>query len=219
MRPALLALGAALVAGAALADAPTRVAVKPAAKAFGFLADYYKLAAPERSRFALAYSLQEKGRPSPARASLVDQGVETPLPTSPDGWITRLPGPEALARGAQVKVVIPEGSKPAMTMIPEARLPAGSEVSVADLEAASDQVAAVAKRVAGPLSFVFPKFNRVLFSGAQGAEAVDGKGQATPLPLWRGTPALDLAARGDARTVRFRTPPYHALLAPPSKER
>ncbi len=209
-------LAALLAAGAASADTALRVTTKPAAQAFAFLRDYYKLAPAERTHFALAYRLQEKGKTTPARVTLVDGGAETPLPTSPDGWFTRLPSAAALTRGAQVRAEVPADSRPGMAMIPEAVLASGPEVGAADLQAAAAQVAAATRRVAGPLSVLTPKFNRVLFSGAEGAEAVDGQGRSTPLPLWRGTPVLDLTKAEGVRSVRFARAPYHALLAPPA---
>ena len=102
-------------------------------------------------------------------------------------------------------------------MIPEAVLKGDAEVETADLQAAAVQVAAATRKVAGPLSLITPKFNRVLFSGAEGATALDGQGRATPLPLWRGTPVLDLTKAQGVRSVRFTRAPYHALLAPPAK--
>ena len=219
MRPALCvaALAAVLAAGAAAADTAQRISTKPAAQAFAFLGDYYKLAPSERTHFALAYRLQEKGETTPARVTLLDGGAETPLPTSPDGWFMRLPSAAALGRGAQVRAEIPAASKPGMTMIPEAVLNGGMEVAAADLQVAATQVAAATRKLAGPLSLLTPKFNRVLFSGAEGAAAVDGQGQAMPLPLWHGTPVLDLTKAQGVRSVRFARAPYHALLAPPAK--
>ncbi len=213
----LAALAGALAAGAAAADVAQRVVVKPASKAFSFLADYYRLPAAERTHFSLAYRLEEKDKTTPARVTLVDGATETPLPTSPDGWFTRLPSAAALARGAQLRAEMAASARPGMSLIPEAVLKGGSEVEAADLRVAAAQFAAASKRVAGPLALLTPKFNRVLFSGAEGATAVDGEGRATPLPSWRGTPVLDLTTAEGVQSVRFVRAPYHALLSPPLK--
>lgn len=218
-RGALTLAAVALLAGAppARADVAQRVSTKPATKAFAFLAEYYRLPPAERSHFTLAYRLQEKDETTPARVTLVDGAAQTPLPTSPDGWFTRLPSADALARGAQVRAEVPASAKPGMAMIPEVVLHGGIEIDAADLRTASAQITAASRRVAGPVSFVFPRFNRVLFSGGEGAAAIDAQGRATPLPLWRGTPMLDLTKADGVKAVRFARAPYHALLAPPAK--
>lgn len=222
-RLAIVASAAALVGlspGEPPASTPAaeRITVRPASQAFAFLSDYYKMEPAQRSRFALTYRLHEGGRTTPGRLTLVDGESETPLPASPDGWLTRLPSAASLARGARVRQAVPADARPGVAMLPEALLPApGEDVRVVDLSTAASQVDAATRRMAGPLSFVTPRFSRVLFSGAEGAAGVDAQGRATPLPLWHGTPVLDLAAPQGARTVRFAKAPYHALLAPPAK--
>ena len=217
-RPDAASLAIAGVLAAAIAG-PARAAPaqpRPAAKTFPFLADYYKLAAGERSHFALAYRLREKGKREPLGLTLIDQGASTPLPVTPDGWLTHPPSAEALARGAQIRVEAEAGTPMVVSMVPEATLADPAQMQVEALRQASDQVTSVTRKVAGPLSFVAPKFTRVLFSGAEGARGVDAQGREAPLALWRGTPVLDLAAPGAVRSVRFSKAPYHVLLAPPA---
>lgn len=209
------ALGLALAACALAARAQDRVVVKPVAQAFPFLREYWKLDPAMRTRFGVAYRWAERDHATPSRLTLLDGGVETPLPATPDGWLTRLPGAAAFAHHARVRIEAPAEVHGAMQLTPEAILPDLGNIEVADVRAATDQLTAVTKRVTGPLSFLIPPFTRAMFSGAEGGSAVDAQGRQEALPVVHGMPTLDLAGAAQARTVRFIRPPYHVLIVPP----
>ncbi|PXA89982.1 hypothetical protein DMC25_08550 [Caulobacter sp. D4A] len=188
-----------LVAAAVLTLAAGSVAlaqgnkVAPADKVFGYLENFLKVPAQERSRTRVAYRVTRDGKPAEGlKAMLVDAGgARTPLPISADGRFERLPTLAQLQGGAKVEFDAPADAKFGSTLIIEPVLKPAAEYEAGELKVVLDSTNGVIGRAAGPMAMLAPKMTGFSFPGASGGVVVgaDGKTQALPLagkaPIYR----------------------------------
>ena len=212
-RRALVASAAALaIAGPALAAGQKSV---EAGKVFPFLENYLKLPAPERNRFTLAYYMTRDGKPAANQKGWIGAGAtRTPVSTGPDGRVLCLPTLAQLQAKAPLVLDAPESAKFGMNMVVEAAMRPGLELDAAELAMAIAQAAQGAKKAAGLLGVMVPKFEVAAFKGVSSGSAVMADGKVVALPVLKGTPVYNPAKLKGARALKFAKAPSQIILAP-----
>ena len=212
-RRALLASAAALAATPAVAAANKTVEV---GKAFGYLENYWKLPAAERSRFVPAYYLMRDGKPATGlKAVIVHGAVRTPVNISARGRVTPLPTLAQIRAKAKLEIEVPASTKFSMTMAIEPALRPAAEMSASDLALAVAQASKGAKKVAGLMSLAAPTLDRIVFQGVTAGTVVHTDGRSTALPLMGTKPYFAPAKLKTAKTLRFDRAPYQMVVGAP----
>lgn len=205
MKPCLLALA---LASAAVPGAAAERQVE-AGKMFQFADKYLALPAAQRTQFTPTYQVIAVGAPlSAVRLAYVTPAGRTPVPLRADGRLERLPS-DAEFRG-KLWVDTPDGVKLRMRMSMACTLAPAREIAAARLTGCIDQVNGAVRKMAGPLSLLAPRFDRVSFPGAAGG-AVVAEGGRRPLPVQEGDAVFEPAAWKGARAVTFDRPPQSVL--------
>jgi hypothetical protein len=213
-RHLLLALGAAAVPGAALAE----IRSVPLSKAFGLLDAYLGLPPAERSRFYLAYrAMKDRQHPYPGAAATVVAagGARFPVQFDAAGIVLRLPSLSDLKSGAMFE------SDAALRLFPEirAQIALATRLDVGAIALALAQINAAIAKIAGPLALAAPKMTAAYFHGAGAGAALMADGRSTPLPVSNASVAgptayLEPAVLAGARTVVLARPPSRVVLGP-----
>jgi hypothetical protein len=225
-RRGVLAAGVVLALGAPAASDPALAQAKPPAakqaaikKTFPYLDAYYKIPATERSRFALAYTLQrEGGGPPPKVRVWLHQGTaKTEIPVAADGRILSLPTLAQLNSAATISVEKSVQVPLGLSMGLEATARPAREMSAGEIAAAVEQANRGIKRAAGVVRFMVPTLGSAGFVGAGSGEVVMADGRRAPLPVTGDTPRFEPAAWPTARTLIFARTPTRIGLGPAAK--
>lgn len=213
-RRALLASVLALAATPALAAADKKTV--EVGKAFGYLENYWKLSAGERSRFVPAYYLMRDRKPAAGLKGFIVQGaVRTPISVSARGRVSPLPTLAQIKAKAQLELDVPASTKFSMTMAIEPSMRPAVEVSAPELALTITQAAKGAKKVAGLAGLAMPTLDRIVFQGVTAGTAVHADGNTTALPLMGGKPYFAPEKLKTAKTLRFTKAPYQMVVGAP----
>jgi hypothetical protein len=211
-RHMLLALAAAAVPGAALAD----IQRVPLSKAFGLLDTYLALPVGERNRFYLAYRAMKDKHPYPGAAATVVSvtGARFPVQFDASGLVLRLPSLSDLKSGAMF-----ESADPGLRLGLEARaaIAPATRIDVGALVLALAQANAAVAKIAGPLALMAPKLTAAYFPDAGAGSAQLADGRTVPLPITNApfvgaVTYIEPALLAGARTVVLTRAPSRILI-------
>lgn len=196
----------------------------PAADAFPGLKGFVNLPAADRSQINLYYTARIKNAdPSKVRISLVDGSRTQALSVAQDGRITPLPTREQLNNGARITISGPATGTYAMRIHVYSTQSPGRTYDAAGLALGVRQGNAAMGKIAGALSILIKKLDRVYFvGGGSGTVTVDG--QQRPLPRTdgageypAGTPYFQPSAFPNASKITLSNVPSIALFDNPPK--
>ncbi|MBW8734782.1 MAG: hypothetical protein JF571_10840 [Asticcacaulis sp.] len=195
-----------------------------AADAFPGLKGFLNLPAADRSQINLYYTARIKNAdPSKVRITLVDGSRTQTLTVARDGRITPLPTREQLNSGARVTISGPASGTYAMRIHVYSTQPDARTYDAAGLATGVRQGNAAMGKIAGALSILIKKLDRVYFvGGGSGTVTVDG--QERPLPRTdgggeypAGTPYFQPSAFPGATKITLSNTPSIALFDNPPK--
>ncbi|WP_443750678.1 hypothetical protein [Asticcacaulis solisilvae] len=195
-----------------------------AADAFPGLKGFLNLSAADRSQINVYYTARIKNAdPSKVRITLTDGGRSQDLSVARDGRITPLPTRDQLNNGARVTISGPATGTYAMRIHVYSTQSAGRTYDAAGLATGVRQGNAAMGKIAGALSLLLKKLDRVYFvGGGSGTVLVDG--QERPLPRTdatgeypAGTPYFQPSAFPGATKITLSTAPSIALFDNPPK--
>jgi len=195
-----------------------------AADAFPGLKGFLNLPASDRSQINVYYTARIKNAdPSKVRITLVDGGKSQTLSVAHDGRITPLPTRDQLNSGARVTISGPATGTYAMRIHVYSTQPNGRTYDAAGLALGVKQGNAAMGKIAGALSMLLKKLDRVYFvGGGSGTVTVDG--QERPLPRTSGdgeypagTPYFQPSAFPGATKITLGNAPSIALFDNPPK--
>jgi len=195
-----------------------------AADAFPGLKGFLNLPAAERSQINLYYTARIKNAdPSQVHITLVDGGKSQTLTVARDGRITPLPTRDQLNNGARITISGPSTGTYAMRIHVYSTQNIGRTYDAAGLALGVRQGNAAMGKIAGALSMLIKKLDRVYFVGASnGTVTVDG--QERPLPRTgeageypAGTPYFQPSAFSGATKITLNAAPSIVLFDTPPK--
>ena len=195
-----------------------------AADAFPGLKGFLNLPASERSQISVYYTARIKNAdPSQVHITLVDGGRSQTLNVARDGRITPLPTREQLNSGARITISGPATGTYAMRIHVYSTQSAGRSYDAAGLALGVRQGNAAMGKIAGALSMLLKKLDRVYFvGGGSGTVLIDG--QERPLPRTdgsgeypSGTPYFQPSAFPGATKITLSNAPSIALFDNPPK--
>jgi len=186
-------------------------------RVFVFLDNFLRMSPTERSTVKASFYLTQNGKPPRGvKAWIIDKdGTRTDVPIAADGRFEREPTLRQLVEkskmvfegedrsGFSVRIGLVWGARPALEM--DARKVAES----------IDQANTIVRKAAGRFGMVAPKMIQVAFPGAGTGTAVMANGAAAPLPMFKGAPAFNPSAMGDAARLKFAKMPWRMEFAGP----
>lgn len=216
-----LALLAVLIAGAASAAPAMKTDTQKASNLPG-ITGYYKLAAADRTQFAIYYAVKIKhGSLADTTAVLNDHGKPTPIHFGADGRIEPMPTRDQVANGATITVTYPATANKAMKIRIYSTQAPGRTYDAAGLALGVKQANKAMGKIGGLLVAALPRLDRVYFVGG-GSGTVDVGGKTQALPLFEGdneippnTPYFVPAKLSAATTIHLTKVPSNAFFATP----
>jgi hypothetical protein len=202
---AAAALAALAAVGASGVQAQGRTVEIPLKKLFPYLEPYLSLPPQARSKFVMVYRMEVQGA-APSAVTLTYPGGGV-VPIAADGRVRRLPTLSMLQANGKAVAAAPKGSKVGVDLALEPVMQPAADLEARELSLAVTQAAAGAKKAAGVFGFAVPKFDRVVFKGAAGGQAIRADGSAVALPVVKGDPVFEPARHGGAVRLRFARPP------------
>ncbi len=195
-----------------------------AADAFPGLKGFLNLPAAERSQINLYYTARIKNAdPSQVHITLVDGSRSQTLSVAHDGRITPLPTREQLNNGARITISGPATGTYAMRIHVYSTQPNNRTYDAVGLATGIKQGNAAMGKIAGALSMLIKKLDRVYFVGAGNGTVTVG-GQERPLPRTdsageypAGTPYFQPSAFGGATRITLNGAPSIVLFDTPPK--
>jgi hypothetical protein len=195
-----------------------------AADAFPGLKGFLNLPAADRSQINVYYTARIKNAdPSQVHITLVDGGKSQALSVARDGRITPLPTRDQLNNGARITISGPATGTYAMRIHVYSTQNAGRTYDAAGLALGVRQGNAAMGKIAGALSMLIKKLDRVYFVGStSGTVTVDGQerqlprtGAADEYPA--GTPYFQPSAFSGATKITLNSAPSIVLFDTPPK--
>lgn len=195
-----------------------------ASDAFPGLKGYLSLPAADRSQFSIYYVARiKRADKSQVKITLIDGAKHVPLTIHGDGRITPLPTLAQLNSGARITISGPQSGSYAMKIKVHSPQPNARTYDAAGLALGIRQGNAAVGRIAGAMSFMVKKLDRVYFVGG-GSGTVDVGGQQRPLPRTEtageypaGTPYFVPSQYSGATRITLSSTPSVALFDNPPK--
>ncbi len=195
-----------------------------AADAFPGLKGFLNLPASDRSQINVYYTARIKNAdPSKVRITLTDGGRSQDLNVARDGRITPLPTREQLNNGTRITISGPATGTYAMRIHVYSTQPNARTYDAAGLALGVKQGNAAMGKIAGALSMLLKKLDRVYFvGGGSGTVLVDGQERQLPRTEGAGeypagTPYFQPSAFPGATKITLGNVPSIALFDNPPK--
>lgn len=195
-----------------------------ASDAFPGLKGFLSLPASERSQIDVYYVARiKRANKAQVKIALIDGGRQIPLNVQGDGRITPLPTLAQLNSGAKITISGPATGSYAMKIHVRSTQPQSTTYDAAGLALGIRQGNAAVGKIAGPVSFMVKKLDRVYFVGG-GNGTVEIGGQQKSLPRTTaageypaGTPYFQPASFPGATRIKLSHAPSSALFDNPPK--
>lgn len=210
MRTLIPVIAAALLVGAASADANGRTAA-PLSDMFPMLDNYQDIPEAERSHFEVEYFVKSAD-PSVSDFDLwiEPSGERIDIERGPAGRVNTNALAPYLASNPTVMTTLPKGGGSA-SMAASPMLELADEIAMSDVKMAVDQTNRAMKKRAGLLAFAAPKVKSVRFQLAPGSSASLRKADGTsdPLSAEDGWISVRPTKRNAGATLVFSEPPLN----------